>query len=206
MGGINCAGGDKIRRGMSHPLPKTEPQRVAHPGAFRCLTGAPPAGQAFKCLPEGGLAFCFFIAHQVFFLLGMNTQELLKAFLQLPELSTVGNAQERAAFTAVRLDGRTVREAGEAIGVSKSQVMNLVDLFQAKLATRMMELRRKRIAVSAEYRVLYRGLYGRLCEVRDESGSDDDWDDHKVGDFSPGSASREDLAELTGAHLRDPDK
>lgn len=136
----------------------------------------------------------------------MNPVELLKAFLQVPELSTVGSPQERAAFIAIRLEGRTVREAGQAIGVSKSQVTNLADLFQEKLATRMMELKRKRIAGSAEYRVLYRGLYERLCEVRDESGSDDDWDGHKVGDFSPGSASQEDLAELTGTRLRDPDE
>jgi DNA-directed RNA polymerase specialized sigma24 family protein len=79
---------------------------------------------------------------------------LLKAFLQVPELSTVGSTQERAAFIAVRLEGRTVREAGQAVGVSKSQVTNLADLFQAKLTTRMMGLRRNRIAVSAEYRTL----------------------------------------------------
>jgi len=44
--------------------------------------------------------------------------------LQTPELSTVGSAQERAAFISFRLDRRTVREVGQAIGVSKSQVTN----------------------------------------------------------------------------------
>jgi hypothetical protein len=136
----------------------------------------------------------------------MNSLESLKAFLQVPELSAVGSAQERDAFIVMRLEGRTVREGGQAIGVSKSQVTNLAELFQAKLATRMMELRRKRTVGSAEYRVLYQALYERLCEVREESGSDVDWDAHKVGDFSPGSASREDLAELTGTRLRDPDE
>ena len=75
----------------------------------------------------------------------MITDELLKEFLNVPELSAVGSAQERAAFIAIRLEGRTVHEAGQAIGVSKSQVTNLADLFQTKLATRMMELRRKGI-------------------------------------------------------------
>ena len=133
----------------------------------------------------------------------MNTLELLKAFLQVPELSTVGSAQERAAFIAIRLDGRTFREAGQAIGVSKSQVTNLADLFQAKLATRMMELRRKRIAGSPEYR----GLYARLCEVGAESGSAGDWwGGHKIGSFNTGAVSREDWAEATGTRLRDPDE
>jgi hypothetical protein len=134
----------------------------------------------------------------------MNPVELLKAFLQVPELSTAGSAQERAAFIAIRLEGRTVREAGQALGVSKSQVTNLAHQFQAKLAARMMELRRKRIALSAEYRDLYRVLYERLCEVRDESGSDDWVGGQQIGSFSEWSMSREDRAEAFGTPLRDP--
>jgi hypothetical protein len=133
----------------------------------------------------------------------LDTRELLKAFLQVPELSTVGNAQERAAFIAVRLDGRTVREAGKAIGVSKSQVANLADLFQAKLATRMMELRRKRIAVSAEYQMLYRDLYEELAWLRFVNETDDWWGRHKIGNFDTTKLSREDRAEAMGTRLRD---
>jgi hypothetical protein len=136
----------------------------------------------------------------------MNALESLKALLQVPELSAVGSAQERPAFISIRLERLTVRDAGQAIGVSKSQVTNLANLFQEKLATRMRELSRKPTARSAEYRVLSQFLYERLCEVAEESGSDRDWDEHKVGDFRPGSASREDLAELTGSRLRDPDE
>jgi len=137
--------------------------------------------------------------------LATKTVELLKAFLRVPELSTVGSAQERAAFVAIRLDGRTVRETGEAIGVSKSQVTNLAEMFQEKLATRMMELKRKQI--SGEYRTLYRALHNQLLELFAASGSDDDWEDgHKVGNFRPGALSREDRAEAMGAPLRDPDE
>jgi len=68
-----------------------------------------------------------------------------------------------------------------------------------------MELRKKRIACSAEYRALYRDLYERLCKVRHENGNDDDWD-HKVGSFSPGAMSREDRAEATGTRLTNPDE
>jgi hypothetical protein len=132
----------------------------------------------------------------------MNSSELLKRFLQLPELATVGSAQERTAFIALRIDGRTVRETGQTIGVSKSQVTNLADLFQEKLATRMRGLRNRRTTGSAEYEVLSRVLYKRLCDVAEESGSDDYWDAHKVGHFRPGSVSREDLAEVTGTPLR----
>jgi hypothetical protein len=46
----------------------------------------------------------------------MNVPELLRMFLQVPELSAVGSAEERAAFIASRLDGRTVRDAEQAIG------------------------------------------------------------------------------------------
>ena len=115
----------------------------------------------------------------------------------------MGSAQEGAAFIAFRLDRRTVREVGQAIGVSKSQVPNLADLFQEKLATRMTELRRKRIAVSAEYQTLYRDLYGQLHALFAESGSDDDWwGGQKIGSFNTGAVSREDWAEVTGAPQR----
>ena len=60
----------------------------------------------------------------------MNSLELLKAFLQMPELSTVGTPEERAAFVALRIDGRTVREAGEVIGISKSHVSEGDDPFR----------------------------------------------------------------------------
>jgi hypothetical protein len=137
----------------------------------------------------------------------MNPVEQLKAFLQVPELSTVGSAQERAAFIAIRMEGLTVREAGQAIGVSKSQIKNLADLFQAKLAARIMELRRKRVGGSPEYRCLYQGLYERLCEVREESGSDDYVYEHKVGNFDPQATSQEDWAEMRGTSLSDdPDE
>ena len=138
--------------------------------------------------------------------MSMDSVERLKAFLQAPELSTVGSAQERAVFIAVRLEGRTVREVGQAIGVSKSQVTNLADLFQEKLSTRITELRKKRIAVSAEYRALYQHLYERLCEVRHENGSYEEWGDHKVGSFRPGAMSREDRAEATGTRLANPEE
>jgi hypothetical protein len=138
--------------------------------------------------------------------MGKDSVERLKAFLQAPELSTVGSAQERAAFIAVRLEARTVREVGQVIGVSKSQVTNLADLFQEKLAARIMELRKKRVAGSAEYRALYQDLYERLCEVRDESGSHDGCNGHKIGSFSPGAMSREDRAEATGTCLTNPEE
>jgi hypothetical protein len=135
----------------------------------------------------------------------MDTRELLKAFLKVPELSTVGNAQERAAFIAIRLDGRTVRETGEAIGVSKSQVANLADLFQQKLATKIIELRRKRIAGSAEYRTLYRDLREQLLELFFERSGYDDIGGHKIGNFRTNAASQEDWAEMRGTTLRNQD-
>lgn len=127
----------------------------------------------------------------------MNALELLKAFLQVPKLSTVGSAQERAAFIAIRVEGRTVREAAQAIGVSKSQITNLADLFQAKLATRVMELR----TGSEEYRILYRSLQGRLYEVQEENGTED-----YRGEPHRHKLSREDYAEVTGTRLSDPDE
>ena len=137
----------------------------------------------------------------------MNTPELLRAFLQAPELSTVGRTEERAAFIAMRLEGQTVREAGDAIGISKSQVAILAGLFQKKLAARIMELRRKRIAGSAEYRVLFKALCERLSEVANESGSNDHWlNGQKIGSFNAGALSHEDRAEAFGTPLRDPDE
>lgn len=136
----------------------------------------------------------------------MNTRELLKTFLQVPELSTVGSAQERAAFIAIRLDGRTVRETGEAIGVSKSQIANLANLFQEKLATRIMELRRKRIAGSAEYQRLCRDLREQLLELFFERGGYDDIGGHKIGTFDTNAASQEDWAEMRGTTLRAQDE
>ncbi len=119
----------------------------------------------------------------------------------------VGSAQERAAFLALRVEGQTVREAGQAIGVNKSQVTNLADVFQGKLARRMMDLDRKRLPVSQEYFELRRALRAHLYELEEESGSDDDWyGGHKIGNFSPDSGSREDLAELTRTPLTDPDE
>jgi hypothetical protein len=126
----------------------------------------------------------------------MNSVELLKAFLQVPELSTVGSALERAAFIAVRVEGRTVREVAEAIGISKSQVTNLADLFQAKLATKVMQSR----TGSEEYRLLYRRLQERLWKVQEADGTED-YDD--PGEFK---LSREDYAEVTGTPLKDPDE
>ena len=91
----------------------------------------------------------------------------------------------------------------QAIGVSKSQIPNLVDRFQEKLAARMRELKRKRVEVSAEYQALRRDLYEWFCEVR----SDDDWwGGHKIGNFDTGAVSREDWAEVTGTPLRFQDE
>lgn len=137
----------------------------------------------------------------------MTTPELLKAFLALPEMCMVGSAQERAAFTALYIERRTVREAGEAFGVSKSQVPNLAGMFQMKLASRIAELARK--PVSKEYRELYLALLDQLGKLQEESGSfdEDGWyGGHKIGDFNPSNGSREDRAEATGTLLRDPDE
>ena len=137
----------------------------------------------------------------------MKSRESVRALLQLPEMCMLGSAQERAAFIALRIDGQTVREAGQAIGVSKSQVTNLATLFQDKLAARILDLERKRLPVSKEYLELRRALLEHLHELQEESGSDDDWyGGHKIGNFSPGSVSREDWAEVRGIPLRDPDE
>ena len=121
----------------------------------------------------------------------MKLAELLKTFLQVPELSTVGNPQERAAFIALHIDGRTVREAGEAIGVSKSHVRNLADLFQAKLTKKIMEIGKKR---DTPWSPEYRRLYEELSELLpyDYGG------DHKIGNFDPQAVTREDWAEARG--------
>jgi len=137
----------------------------------------------------------------------MKSREPLKALLQLAETCMVGNAQERAAFIALHINGQTLREAGKAIRVSKSQVMNLATLFQDKLAARMQDMERKRLPVSKEYLELRRALLDHLHELQEESGSDDSGiDDTKIGNFSPSNTNREDWAEATGMPLRDPDE
>lgn len=113
--------------------------------------------------------------------------------MNVPELSAVGCAQERAAFIALQVEGRTIREAAEALGVSKSQVANLSNLFQAKVAAKIGELRRKRFGGSPEYKAAFIALRDRLYEIAEENGSDDyDWD------YSNSKPSREDLAEAFG--------
>lgn len=137
----------------------------------------------------------------------MKSRESLRALLQLPELCMVGSAQERAAFITLRIGQQTVREAGQAIGVSKSQVTNLASLFEGKLAARILDLEKKRLPVSKEYLELRRALLDHLHELQEDSGSDDDWyGGHKIGNFSPGSVSREDWAEVRGIPLRDLDE
>lgn len=110
----------------------------------------------------------------------------------MPELSSVDSAHERAAFVAIHVEGRTIREAAGALDVSKSQVPNLANVFQTKLAAKIGELRRKRIAGSPEYKAAINALRKRLNELAEESGRDDDRDD---GDWT---LSREDLAECFG--------
>src|SRR5690348_3872658 len=107
----------------------------------------------------------------------MYSAELLRGFVNVPELSAVGNTQERAAFIALHVEGRTVREAAGALGVSKSQVPILASVFQTKLAAKIGELRRKRIAGSPEYKAAFRALQSRLYQLQEDSGSDVwDWD------------------------------
>jgi transposase len=105
----------------------------------------------------------------------------------------VGSTQERAAFIALQVEGRTIREAAEALGVSKSQVANLSNLFQAKVAAKIGELQRKHIGGSPEYKAAFIALRDRLYEIAEENSRDDyDWDD---SNWKP---SREDLAECFG--------
>lgn len=123
----------------------------------------------------------------------MYSAQLLRAFVNVPELSAVGSAQERAAFIALHVEGRTTREAAEALGVSKSQVANLCNLFQAKVAAKIGELQRKHIGGSPEYKAAFTALRDRLYQIAEENGSDDyDWDD------SSSKLSWEDLAECFG--------
>jgi len=122
----------------------------------------------------------------------MNTTELLKRFLQVPELSTLGSPEERAAFIALRINNLTVREAGHAIGISKSSVQNLAVRFQTKLRKKIVEMEKKR-------RSLWSGEYARLHEdLLEQLPEDDDYGGHKIGDFEPDNLSREDLAEAFG--------
>ena len=136
----------------------------------------------------------------------MRSRESLKAFLELPEMSSVGSAQERAAFVAVHIEGRTVRETAQTIGVSKSQVSNLASLFLTKLGAKMRELERKRSPLSKEYAERRDALRGHLYELQEESGSDDSGLDlTTIGRFRDDGGSREDLAEAFGTPLGDLD-
>ena len=114
--------------------------------------------------------------------------------MNVPELSAVGSAQERAAFIALRVQGRTIREAAEALGVSKSQVENLSNLFQDKVAAKIVELQRKHMGGSPEYRAAFIALRDRLYQIAEENGRAD-WDDWDYSDWKP---SREDLHECFG--------
>jgi predicted DNA-binding protein (UPF0251 family) len=123
----------------------------------------------------------------------MYSTDLLRVFVNVPELSAVGSALERAAFIALQVEGRTMREAAEALGVSKSQVANLCNLFRAKVAAKIGELHRNHIGGSPEYKAAFIALRDRLNEIVEENGSDDyDWD------YSNSKPSREDLAECFG--------
>jgi hypothetical protein len=126
----------------------------------------------------------------------MDSAKLFRVFVNVPELSAVGSAQERAAFIALHVEGRTIRESAGALGVSKSQVANLSNLFQAKVAARIGELQRKRVGGSPEYKAAFIALRDRLYEIAEENGADYDWD------YSNSKTSREDLAECFG--LRSP--
>jgi hypothetical protein len=138
----------------------------------------------------------------------MKSHESLKALLELPEMSSLGSAQERAAFIAVHIERRTVREAAQKVGVSKSQISNLVTLFLAKLGAKVQELERKRVPLSKEYVERRDALRRHLYELQEESGSDDflDVNNTKIGNFSPGGVSREDWAEAVGLPLNDLDE
>jgi hypothetical protein len=140
----------------------------------------------------------------------MDRLELLKRLLEAPEMSGVGTPEERAAFIALRIRLLTVREAAEAIGVSKSHVPNLASQLQDKLAKKMAEMRKKDpSAWSAECRTACQGLYDELSVLREESGSDwgDDWlGGHKIGNFDTGTTSQEDWAECRGTSVRYDDE
>jgi len=138
----------------------------------------------------------------------MKSHESLKAFLELPEMLSVGSAQERAAFIALHIERRTVRETAETVGVSKSQISNLVTLFLAKLSAKVQGLERKRVPLSKEYIERRDALRRYLYELQEESGSDDfsDVDNTKIGNFRPGAVSREDWAEARGLPLNELDE
>jgi hypothetical protein len=122
----------------------------------------------------------------------ISMSELLKAFLQVPELSTIGTAEERAAFIAVRLEGRTVRDVGQAVGISKSNVKNLADLFQHKLSKKIGEMKKRG---AASWSAEYLRLYTRLSEILPP----EDWEGgYKIGKFEPNGFSQEDWAEARG--------
>jgi hypothetical protein len=138
----------------------------------------------------------------------MKSRESLKALLELPEMSSVGSAQERVAFVAIYIEGRTVRETAQTIGVSKSQVPNLASLFVAKLGAKMKELERKRLPLSSDYVEKRDALRNHLYKLQEESGSEDfaDINDIKIGTFEPGAVSREDWVEVRGLPLNDSDE
>jgi hypothetical protein len=138
----------------------------------------------------------------------MKSRELLKALLDLPEMSSVGSTQERVAFISLHIEGRTVRETAQMIGVSKSQVPNLATLFLTKLGAKIQEFERKRIPLSKKYLECRDALQRYLYELQDESGSNDfsDLDSRKIGTFNPGSVSREDWSEVRGLPLNDRDE
>lgn len=147
--------------------------------------------------PQANSCLLFIRPPEYSWLGAMFTPELLRKFLDVPELSSVGSAQERAAFVAIHVEGRTVREVAEALGVSKSQVPNLSSLFQTKLAAKIGELRRKRIAGSPQYKAAFSALRKRLCELAEESNTSNDvWDWNAQIKCE---LSREDLAECFGA-------
>jgi DNA-directed RNA polymerase specialized sigma24 family protein len=73
----------------------------------------------------------------------MNERELLRRFLQVRDLAAVDSSQERAAFISLRIDGHTVRATGQAIGISKSSVSRLADMFQVKLTRKLAEMEKK---------------------------------------------------------------
>jgi hypothetical protein len=172
-----------------------------------CMVCKGGSGNAVGCSTRMRRLYRCFLIAQVYLLPRMTAPELLKTFLELPEIYTVGSAQERAAFVAIYIEQRTVRDAGEVIGVSKSQVSNLAALFQTKLALRISELDRKRTPVSKEYIDLRRALLNHLADLEEESGSGDQGiQEEKIGNFSPGGVSREDWAEVRGTPLRDPDE
>lgn len=123
----------------------------------------------------------------------MTSGEQLRVFLNVPEISAVGSSQERAAFIALHIQHRKIREAAEALGVSKSQVANLSEVFQSKVAAKITELQRKHTGGSREYKSAFKALRDRLCEIAEENGT------NRLDSENPNwKPSREDLAECFG--------